>query len=86
MPPRRILRWIQRKASLKRANIGKVSILEPAAEKEPNNGEMQLFLTKAYLETHQGDEAIRSAEKAVSIDPNNSVYHDWLGQAYGDDA
>jgi tetratricopeptide (TPR) repeat protein len=63
-----------------------VSILEPAAEKEPNNGEIQLLLTKAYLETHQGDAAIRSAEKAVSIDPKNSVYHDWLGQAYGDKA
>ena len=63
-----------------------VSILEPAAQKEPNNGEIQLLLTKSYLETHQGDEAIQSAEKAVSIDPKNSVYHDWLGQAYGDKA
>ncbi len=63
-----------------------VGILEPAAAKDPNNGEIQLLLTKSYLETHQADEAIRSAEKAVSIDPKNSVYHDWLGQAYGEKA
>ena len=63
-----------------------VGILEPAAAKDPNNGEIQLLLTKSYLETHQADEAIRSAEKAASIDPKNSEYHDWLGQAYGEKA
>lgn len=63
-----------------------IGILEPAAAKDPANGEIQLLLTKSYLETHQADPAIRSAEKAVSIDPKNSVYHDWLGQAYGEKA
>ncbi len=63
-----------------------VRILEAAAAKDPNNGEIQLLLTKSYLETHQADDAIRSGEKAVSIDPKNSEYHDWLGQAYGEKA
>jgi Tfp pilus assembly protein PilF len=63
-----------------------VSLLEPAATKDPNNGDIQLLLTKAYLETNQTDAAVKSAEKAVSINPNNSEYHDWLGQAYGEKA
>lgn len=62
------------------------AILEPAAAKDPNNGEIQLLLTKAYLQTKQVDAAIKSAEKAVAINPNNSEYHDWLGQAYGEKA
>lgn len=62
------------------------AILEPAAAKDPNNGEIQLLLTKAYLQTKQADAAIKSAEKAVAINPNNSEYHDWLGQAYGEKA
>jgi tetratricopeptide (TPR) repeat protein len=63
-----------------------IAILEPAGAKDPNNGDLQLLLTKAYLQTNQTDAAIKSAERAVSINPNNSEYHDWLGQAYGDKA
>src|SRR3974377_1402089 len=61
-----------------------ISILEPAPAKDPNNGEIYLLLTKVYLETEQDDAAVKSAEKAVAIDPNQSEYHDWLGQAYGE--
>src|ERR1700682_6623188 len=32
------------------------------------------------------DSAIASAARAVQIDPNNSVYHEWLGKAYGQKA
>ncbi len=63
-----------------------VSILEPAAAKDPDNGDIQLLLTKSYLETNQTDAAVKSAEKAVAINPNTSEYHDWLGQAYGEKA
>jgi tetratricopeptide (TPR) repeat protein len=63
-----------------------VTLLESAAAKDPNNGDIQFLLTKAYLETNHTEAAVKSAEKAVSIDPNNSEYHDWLGQAYGDKA
>jgi tetratricopeptide (TPR) repeat protein len=34
----------------------------------------------------QHDQAIASAEKAVALDPQNSVYHEWLGRAYGNKA
>jgi tetratricopeptide (TPR) repeat protein len=60
-----------------------IELLTGAAAQQPNNGEVQLWLTKAHLEVKQYDDAIASAEKAVSIDPKNSVYHQWLGEAYG---
>ena len=63
-----------------------LTILEPAALKDSNNGDIQLLLAKAYLQTNQAEAAVKSAEKAVSISPNNSEYHDWLGQAYGEKA
>jgi predicted Zn-dependent protease len=60
-----------------------IEILKAAGSKEPSNGEIQLLLTKAYLESNQYENAVNSAEKAVSIDPKNSFYHQWLGEAYG---
>jgi tetratricopeptide (TPR) repeat protein len=63
-----------------------VGELQAAAAKEPQNGEIQLLLTKSYLELQERDAAINSAEKAVAIDPKSSVYHEWLGRAYGEKA
>jgi len=60
-----------------------IEVLKGVAEKEPGNGEVQLLLTKSFLESNQYDNAVRSAERAVAIDPKNSVYHQWLGEAYG---
>jgi tetratricopeptide (TPR) repeat protein len=63
-----------------------VQDFEAAAAKEPQNGEIQLLLTKCFLELGEHDAAIGSAEKAVEIDPKNSLYHEWLGKAYGEKA
>ncbi len=63
-----------------------IAELQAAAAKEPQNGEIQLLLTKSYLELQERDKAIVSAEKAVAIDPKSSVYHEWLGRAYGEKA
>jgi tetratricopeptide (TPR) repeat protein len=63
-----------------------VQALQSAALKEPRNGEVQLLLTKAYLELQDRDAAVASAEKAVAIDPKSSVFHEWLGRAYGEKA
>jgi Tfp pilus assembly protein PilF len=60
--------------------------LQTAAAKETQNGEIQLLLTKSYLELQERDAAITSAERAVTIDPKSSVYHEWLGRAYGEKA
>src|SRR5438876_1193525 len=63
-----------------------IEVLEEASAREPKNGDIQLLLAKSYLELQQHDAAIRSAEKAVALDPQNSLFHEWLGRAYGDKA
>ena len=63
-----------------------IQVLQTAAAKEPANGDIQLLLTKSYLELQEHDAAIRSAEKAVSLGQQNSIYHEWLGRAYGEKA
>ena len=63
-----------------------IQVLQAAGANDPQNGEVQLLLTKCYLELLEYDPAIRSAEKAVAIDAQNSVYHEWLGRAYGEKA
>jgi|SRR5271157_1789299 len=62
---------------------GAIAILNAAAANEPSNGEIQLLLTKAYLGAEQFNAAVKSGERAVTLDPKNSEYHNWLGQAYG---
>ena len=63
-----------------------VQLLQEAAANDPKNPEIFLLLTKSYNELQLHDQAIASAEKAVSLDPQNSVYHEWLGRAYGEKA
>lgn len=60
--------------------------LQRAAAKEPQNGDIQLLLTKSYLELQEHEAAVTSAERAVTIDPKSSEYHEWLGRAYGEKA
>jgi len=63
-----------------------IQVLQEAAGKEPKNGDVQLLLAKSYLELQEHDAAIRSAEKAVALDPQSSAYHEWLGRAFGEKA
>src|SRR6516225_11104191 len=63
-----------------------IEILKPAADSDPGDGELQLLLTKCYLETKQWDAAVSSGEKAVASNPKSSAYHEWLGDAYGQKA
>src|SRR2546430_4437283 len=63
-----------------------VQALQAAAARDPQNADVQLLLAKSYLELQQHDAAIKSAERAVAIDARNSIFHQWLGQAYGEKA
>jgi tetratricopeptide (TPR) repeat protein len=63
-----------------------IQLLQQAAAKDPKNPEVFLLLTKSYNEMQQHDQAIASAEKAVALDSQNSIYHEWLGRAYGEKA
>jgi tetratricopeptide (TPR) repeat protein len=60
-----------------------IEILKSAEVVELNNGGVYVLLARSYLELDQYDAAVNSAEKAVAIDPKNSDYHRWLGEAYG---
>src|SRR5229473_1070419 len=61
-------------------------LLQLAAEQHPRDPEIHLLLAKTYYESQQHDAAIASAEKAVALDPQSSLYHEWLGKAYGEKA
>ena len=63
-----------------------VEELQAAATREPQNGEVQLLLTKSFFDLGEHNSAITSAERAVAIDPQSSLYHEWLGRAYGEKA
>jgi tetratricopeptide (TPR) repeat protein len=60
-----------------------IELLKAAENKDPQNGDVQLWLTRSYLELDQYDAAVSSGEKAVAINPKSSEYHQWLGEAYG---
>ena len=63
-----------------------VQILQGASTSDPNNAEVYLLLAKSFYEMEERDRAVASAERAVAIDSQNSVYHEWLGRAYGEKA
>jgi tetratricopeptide (TPR) repeat protein len=63
-----------------------IQLSNEAANANPQDAQIQLLLTKAHLELQQYDAAIKSAERAVAIDPKSSLYHEWLGRSYGEKA
>lgn len=52
----------------------------------PQDSEVRLWLGKSYLKALKVDDSIRELEKAVELDPQNGLYHLWLGRAYGEKA
>src|SRR5882724_1200557 len=52
----------------------------------PNDSEAYNLLCRAYFSMGDWDRGISACEKAVSIAPNNSRYHMWLGRIYGEKA
>jgi tetratricopeptide (TPR) repeat protein len=63
-----------------------VHILQGAAQRNPRDGEILLFLARSHFEMREFDAAIKNAEKAIALVPNNSVYHEWLGRSFGEKA
>ncbi len=57
--------------------------LRAALEGNPRDAELYHWLSRCYFELQDNDHAVSSAEHAVGLDSKNSVYHDWLGRAYG---
>jgi tetratricopeptide (TPR) repeat protein len=44
------------------------------------------LLSRAYYAIEQWDNAVKNGEKAVSLVPDSSMYHLWLGRQYGEKA
>ena len=57
--------------------------LQAAAERNPKDASLQFWLGRCFFELHDFSNAIASLERAVSLDPGHSEYHDWLGRALG---
>jgi Tfp pilus assembly protein PilF len=52
----------------------------------PSDAESSNLLCRAYFELDDWDHAERPCKKAVSLDPDNSRFHLWLGRVYGEKA
>ena len=63
-----------------------ISTLSGRINSSPNDAASYNFLCRAYFAVNNWDRAISACEKAVSLEPNNSDFHLWLGRAYGEKA
>ena len=62
------------------------SLLDAALKSNPNSAEANNLLCRVEYGLQQFDQAAEHCQKAVSADPNNAVFHDWLGRAIGERA
>ncbi|HEY4901664.1 MAG TPA: tetratricopeptide repeat protein [Terriglobales bacterium] len=44
------------------------------------------LLSRAYYSIEHWDDAVKNGERAVSLAPDNAMYHLWLGREYGEKA
>jgi tetratricopeptide (TPR) repeat protein len=63
-----------------------IAELNSRLKSNPADAEAYHLLCRAYYSVQQWDDAIANAERAASLQPNNSDYHLWLGRAYGEKA
>jgi tetratricopeptide (TPR) repeat protein len=60
--------------------------LEQATSGSTPTAESYNLLCRAYYMIDEWDRGIAACEHAVKLDPQNSPYHLWLGEAYGEKA
>jgi tetratricopeptide (TPR) repeat protein len=63
-----------------------IEILNRAAISFPRDAAIEHLLARCYYEDEQFDRAIPHAERAVSLEPKNSAYHELLGRLFGEKA
>jgi tetratricopeptide (TPR) repeat protein len=63
-----------------------VTVLQKAVTDNPNDAASFNLLCRAFYSFGNWDQAISACEKSTALDANNSVYHLWLGRAYGEKA
>ena len=63
-----------------------ISTLQGEINSSPQDGALQNLLCRAYFSLEDWDRGISACEQAVSLAPDNAVYHMWLGRIYGEKA
>ena len=63
-----------------------IKALDLRLKNSPSDAEAYNLLSRSYFAMQKWDQAITAGEQAVSIAPDNSEYHMWLGRAYGEKA
>ncbi len=57
--------------------------LNAQVQSHPRDAAAYNLLSRVYFQLEQWDAAVRMAEKAVALEPESSLYHQWLGRAFG---
>lgn len=60
--------------------------LEQQIGRAPTDASAYNLLCRAYFMMEEWDRGVSNCEHAVSLDPQNSFYHLWLGRVYGEKA
>jgi tetratricopeptide (TPR) repeat protein len=63
-----------------------IKALDLQLKNSPRDAQAFNLLSRSYFAMQKWDRAIAAGEKAVSIAPDNSEYHMWLGRAYAEKA
>jgi tetratricopeptide (TPR) repeat protein len=63
-----------------------ISSLHQTITHSPNDAEAHNLLCRAYFSLADWNRGVSDCQIAVSLDPNNSNYHLWLGRTYGEKA
>ena len=63
-----------------------IASLQQQIKSFPNDAEAYNLLCRSYFTLENWDRGIAACEKATSLEPNNSLYHLWLGRIYGEKA
>jgi tetratricopeptide (TPR) repeat protein len=60
-----------------------LAVLRARVAANPADAEAWNLTARAYFQAERWDDSIRAAERAVGLKPDSSLYHQWLGRAYG---
>jgi tetratricopeptide (TPR) repeat protein len=63
-----------------------IASLQQQIKTSPWDADAQNLLCRSYFTLGNWDRAISACAKATSLQPSNSLYHLWLGRAYGEKA
>lgn len=63
-----------------------ITSLQRQVKSAPNDAQAYNLLCRSYFALGDWNRGISACERATSIEPNNSLYHLWLGRIYGEKA